>query len=280
MIKEMNLEGYVEDLPDDKEARLERINMLLEDVKDEFYPFEESAVNLLVYEKAKLVYPKINPSFLSMGSKWTFKDRDSGHNLPRFAIQKMGELTMDLSVGKPLHHDGVGGFGFRMIQPSDLPGEMDIYLLNSLNLLPENQDNYKIFRHGLYHHNGWIWGLRLYPNNNLPKDERKEVNKYFKELIKNNPIFPTDRNQERVYSSSFQSIIPSNTREKLSEAEEIFGDKLYVIYEAKAWRANGSPKYHYDGDPLVIGIAKDECFLIDEFDATPLEHFVASEFKE
>ena len=35
---------------------------------------------------------------------------------------------------------------------------------------------------------------------------------------------------------------------------------------------------HITVDPLVVGIKNDQCYLVDKFDTTPLERYVAEKF--
>lgn len=80
--------------------------------------------------------------------------------------------------------------------------------------------------------------------------------------------------------TSFRGLIPRKTKELFPKADEIFGPEVYLIAEVKRedWR---TPPIQ-SGDPLLIGVTDDHqtAYLVDHFDATPLEDFARMEFTE
>lgn len=78
--------------------------------------------------------------------------------------------------------------------------------------------------------------------------------------------------------TTFQGIIPKETKERIEQAEAIFGNGIYMIAETKPeqWReARILTK-----DPIIVGISSmtERCYLIDHFQTTPVEDYVRREF--
>jgi hypothetical protein len=81
--------------------------------------------------------------------------------------------------------------------------------------------------------------------------------------------------------TDFKSIIPQSTRKKIHLSNYVFdrtnSDHIYIISEVNRW--NQPNKYV---DPLVVALPNYEDnskgYLIDIFDTTPIEDFVAREF--
>jgi len=78
------------------------------------------------------------------------------------------------------------------------------------------------------------------------------------------------------FTSVFQGIIPKETKERIKQSQKAFGKDIYIIAEAKDWIGQEIPIE----DPLVVGVIDDTCFLLDEFDCTTMEAYVAREFSE
>ena len=73
----------------------------------------------------------------------------------------------------------------------------------------------------------------------------------------------------------FNGIFPEKTRTLIKESFKWFNKKeLYIVSEVVGWNVESVQRV----DPLVIGIKKDNAFLIDVFDPTTLEDYVSREF--
>ena len=96
-------------------------------------------------------------------------------------------------------------------------------------------------------------------------------------------IYSSSRNKKIELEAEFIGFLPKETQRKIEAATHIFGDSqyfahIYIIKEETDWKI--APV----GDPLVIGTLYGEynhpgkAYLIDQFDATPLERYIAAEF--
>ena len=82
-------------------------------------------------------------------------------------------------------------------------------------------------------------------------------------------VGPLDKRHEirkTHFISIFKGLIPSGVKKEIKEATQYF-DQIYILGEAKWCVENPTP----EKDPLVIGILNDSCYLISEFDTTPIE---------
>lgn len=79
-----------------------------------------------------------------------------------------------------------------------------------------------------------------------------------------------------MFTSVFDGFIPKETKRNLKVAENIFGRQLYIVAEAKNWQGKPIPIV----DPLILGHINNECFLVSQFNCTPVEDYVKREFKE
>lgn len=77
--------------------------------------------------------------------------------------------------------------------------------------------------------------------------------------------------------AAFSGVIPLETKTKIREAQKskIFSD-IRVLAEAE-WAVDVVPAPFY-ADPIVVGLVEDEMWVIDIFDPTPLEDYIAREF--
>ncbi len=77
----------------------------------------------------------------------------------------------------------------------------------------------------------------------------------------------------------FSGLIPEHIKQKIREARQDFGEKIFIIAETHPsdWSLEESlppPRV----DPLVVGIYNNVFYLIADFDTTELEQFVKNEF--
>lgn len=80
--------------------------------------------------------------------------------------------------------------------------------------------------------------------------------------------------QAFTLTTTYDGVIPAETKEKIREAEEQFED-VRLLAEAPNWSVHIEPRHV---DPIVVGIAAETMWVIDIFDPTPVEEYVASEF--
>lgn len=85
------------------------------------------------------------------------------------------------------------------------------------------------------------------------------------------------RGEGLCIEARFEGIIPPETRQKilpLIQTWTLLRDRIYLLAEVEEWEA-GLIKV----DPLVIGCHRNgDLLLIDSFDVTPLEEYIAREF--
>jgi len=77
--------------------------------------------------------------------------------------------------------------------------------------------------------------------------------------------------------AAFSGVIPAETKAKISDAKAsmAFTD-IRVLAEAD-WTVDVQPAPYYT-DPIVVGLVEDQMWVIDVFDPTPLEDYIAREF--
>jgi hypothetical protein len=88
------------------------------------------------------------------------------------------------------------------------------------------------------------------------------------------------RRSDTVISAEFSGVIPHRLRATIKQLHLTHknkeGDGVYLLAEVPQWKATPAPIPV--GDPLVILRAKGRYYLVDKFDTTTLEHYIASEF--
>lgn len=84
------------------------------------------------------------------------------------------------------------------------------------------------------------------------------------------------RRAHAIYAT-FSGLIPSETKAKIREAQatKVFSD-IRLIAEAE-YDLDVQPHPRL-ADPIVVGLVNDEMWVIDVFDPTPLEDYIAQEF--
>lgn len=88
------------------------------------------------------------------------------------------------------------------------------------------------------------------------------------------------------YTSIFNGLVPSKVKEEIKDAKQYFGNQIYIVGEAKWTFKISAPKTRVkrvryvapEKDPLVIGVLNNSCYLISEFDTTPIEELVAKNY--
>lgn len=104
------------------------------------------------------------------------------------------------------------------------------------------------------------WQHRVYVNSGDDK-----MDEYFSDLI-------SHLRADFDYEWKLKGAMPKETRENINRAQTIFGNDIYIIQELT------DQPLVTKADPLVIGIKNGIAHLIDVYDATPVEQYIASEF--
>lgn len=85
------------------------------------------------------------------------------------------------------------------------------------------------------------------------------------------------RGRSSEFQCEFKGVIPSETRAKITSAIEVFTkDAIFLVQEIDYTKSTFTEVI----DPLVIGVKDGQGFLIDLFDASAIEHYIASEFTQ
>jgi hypothetical protein len=80
-------------------------------------------------------------------------------------------------------------------------------------------------------------------------------------------------------SVGFSGVLPNNTRAKVKDAKNM-GMAVSLLCEVDpkiGWKREITSKPGLKADPLVVGLKDGAWYLIDKFDITPAEHWIASE---
>ncbi len=83
---------------------------------------------------------------------------------------------------------------------------------------------------------------------------------------------------EWMLKSKFVGLLPSSVKETIRKNRRFFMDDMYVIAEAQRWACEVSEPVRLNRDPLLVGVLGDNCYLLDEFNCTPIEDYVRREF--
>jgi hypothetical protein len=218
-----------------------QIDSLIEKLRKDNLESESLPLHKLEQQRIALEYPTLNTSFLSM------------HNI----INAEGQ---EIQAPKFSVYPVYSGNKFSIM----------FYLGSGIHKV-----NAEIFNDYRYH----------YPDSHLADVGKEPLLK--EPLLKSLEIGKLQREDFRRYKkvgrghsfkieSKFNGIIPDLTKQKIKESEKFFDkDKVYLIAETKPeeWNVILLSK-----DPLVAGVKYDKCYLIDQFNTTPLEGLVSEEF--
>jgi hypothetical protein len=83
------------------------------------------------------------------------------------------------------------------------------------------------------------------------------------------------RGKRITLEAKFSGLLPERVRHRISESRVLF-DEMLLITEAPNWSYNVQTIIPV-GDPLLIGRKGRNFYLLDEFDTTPAEYWVARE---
>lgn len=92
-------------------------------------------------------------------------------------------------------------------------------------------------------------------------------------------------NDVRIFLSSYLNlVVPEETKCKIDSAIKIFSDNLFFIaeIEPEGWAirefVRPEVKEKITKDPLVVGVLRKSCYLIDKFNTTFNEDWISNEF--
>lgn len=104
----------------------------------------------------------------------------------------------------------------------------------------------------------------------------KPFSKLYTDVFENLAKKRAQRRSEISITATFTGVIPQSTKDKITEASSEFKEQIFVLAEVEAWKLN--EVVIPQRDPLVVGYAEENLWLIDQFDLTPLEEYVKREF--
>jgi hypothetical protein len=87
----------------------------------------------------------------------------------------------------------------------------------------------------------------------------------------------TTHHMSHHISASFSGVVPTETRQKIFAAQTSKAFTDVRILAETSWTLEATPVPFY-ADPIVVGLVDDEMWVIDIFDPTPLEDYIAREF--
>lgn len=289
------VEKYAPEKPQVSEQRLKGIDAKLYELQTEgAFGIEKAAVERL-RSTALGYYPKINLSFLEQTTGKNINGIE--YPFPKFCPFRIDKDEMDIILNfecNSRHSNGAYSFGFKVVDP----GEIDFQIpepYNSLNpalQLPFVRALKVIAPGGEWHYNCSGWGN---------KNEVEQItwfkgrpSRYYENLFR---IVGNKREIEQGHNISAElklvtklnCLVPTKTRNKINQFRRIFSAKnknlagIYFIAERKPenWDiTEKSLNIQPEKDPLVIGFVPNnpQAYLIDKFDATPLEDYVSREF--
>lgn len=81
-------------------------------------------------------------------------------------------------------------------------------------------------------------------------------------------------------STKWEGVLPPNVRQIVKANSDFKRDDMYLLAEPTNWELTFQklPERPLNPDPLLVGYAEGSFWLLAQFDVTPLEHYVASEF--
>jgi hypothetical protein len=207
---------------------------------------EKAPLNLLLDQKAKYTYPALNPACLEISNNLRYNGKTI--KLPKFSVYPIDDpnFTIEIRIA--------GGFC------TDSHG----YLISITDKLP------RIFAHSLFKSTDFA----KYPREFERRDDSWQL---YVDRPTSQIIDRYGTNNVR-FTSTLNVILPEKTKAKLQESTKLFKkENLFFIAETKPeeWNAQF---FTYPIDPLLVGVINDKCYLIDSFNATPLENYVAIEW--
>lgn len=226
-----------------REARLK-----LEELSKTGLGVERLPAENLAQALANAHYPKISPEFLRQNQLAS----EIKIRVPKFGVYSLDDPHMIMK----LERGEFGNCNFEIAHPKGVP---EILVKELLFATEYGKDVHP----ELWSH--YIGGSRRYSGSFSKRGTRlpKEIERI-----------------AYVMGSSFYGFIPDRTKQEVSEAKTIFGDRLFLIAETKPedWTLTKIPRPRIVKDPLILGIIANKCYLVDHFDTSPVEDYARREF--
>lgn len=251
---EICLDKYMSDKVGVEKEKIEEINKLIENLggseANKALKTEKLPLELLLEQRAKYTYPRLDLSFLAASSIINYKNLDI--KVPKFSVYELyGDNCFYLSIMTwgvirsratvRIRKDEEGN--------GNLPKIFNAQLLKSLEF-SEYSDPKREYSYGDVHYSF-----------NVPRQIKKKY-------IGLGDI---------EFISQFHGVLPEKTKEKAAQAEKNFRrEDLYLIAETKLeqWQNNEFVK-----DSLLIGLYNNKCYLIDYFNPVSIEDYVKEKFR-
>ena len=247
MLGETCLEKYVSEPEELEEERKREIDELIGKLEKNCLNVEQLPLMLLKVQRKG--YPVLNPEFLSMGIFTERKDRGVEIKVPRFAVYKRSEQGFDsfsLRFKIDQGHDALYYGGIKINGDSGLPSLFETHLIKASDF---------------YEHNKIENPPRNYPVGDKTGYNFKLVGETSSEVVKKLfKKFP--RNWSFSFDTEFNGIFPDTVKEKLAEADKIFGEDVYLIAETKPEDWQSSSEAQVNPDPLLTGVAGNKLYLV------------------
>jgi hypothetical protein len=252
------------------------IDELIGKLKESPYPSERVPLERLIQQKINLRYPLINPMFLEMSNPVEYEGNK--FSLPKFSVYSLRDNSFSILFERFLNTFNMAYDYLFSTNPDrrQLPQILNDQLYRGTDL-SKNSGKTEYYVDATKIYNDPNRGINL--RNVFVAMRAQGLKKY-------------DFQRSLIFSSQFNAAIPENTKERIEEAKPFFKNDLYFITETKPeeWNVEaikGNPKIveypfreirEITEDPLVVGVYRDRAYLVDFFDATPLEDYVRSEF--
>jgi hypothetical protein len=258
----LELAQYVREPIKRDESFAQNLERVLTELEKEGFGIEALPKRELIHQKALITYPRVSPEFLRMHNEKEYVvwgSERSTLQVPRFGVYSFENPRMTINLGYTLFD---GPFFFEVEEPSGLPLVLTEELARSSELFAGSDKT------GIYldttqeptRQRFWTWGYVL----------SEDIKHKFK------------KHRGITLRSTFHGIVPSWVREEVRKAKRVFSNNVYIVAETspEEWSIEKYQRPRIAGDPIVIGISKNECFYVGKFNTTPLEKYVVSEFVE
>ena len=219
----------------------------------------------LVLEKAALLYPIIDPSFLSI--RGTKRQRIDKVNCWVKGKYTKGERKREFSLTLPRF----------AVFPLDNPN----FSLTGITTVWYNKKNESAAYKSAEISNR---DLQVQIKPSLPEQLEDQLTKAVLLSARTNVPGHKKVRYDWSFSTTFRGLIPQQAKTIIEQTRDIFGDQYYLISEASRWQGEINaevirPLLRDNYDPLLIGIdSSGICHLLAEFDSTPMESYVIKEF--
>lgn len=257
---------------------IQKLEEQLEELVHRGFNLEALPKKLLAMQKAACTYQRISPEFLRMSGEKRWTPGGWARDIhvifvPRFGVYSLDntKMTLQCGYGSPDFYFGVKEPRLPEVFIKQLAMVTEIFKDGQTGSLLRFSDNSLGYNRD---YNTWLPVV----DDSLPRKIRNKQIRDFNEF-KENLAGRYDRDIVTL-SSTFNGLFPRETRERIIKAKPLFGNDLFIVAETKPeeWTIGRYVPPRLVEEPLVIGVIDDKCFLVDQFDTTPLEDYVRREF--